>query len=99
MPKTETVYARLILRTHSDRFELNEIEREIHPRLFEVLRDDYYQRQLTEQLIRVHKEELAAWLRYKDNPTAANRPTLDHRAVGKFQILDQKVDLVDILFY
>ena len=98
MTKTpDLVFARLELRAVSDYFVLKETSREINARLFEVLNDEFYQRTLTRTLEKLHPEIFTDWVAYKKsvrNPTP--KPI---RAMGKFSVLDQKVDLVDIRFY
>jgi hypothetical protein len=97
MPKIETIYARLSLKSYDDTFTLNERPSEINERLYDVLSDDFYLKKLTDTVAKAHPSELAAWTKYREERTSP-RPS-DLNAVAKFTVWDQKVDLIDIAFY
>ena len=97
MPKIETIYARLVLKSYNDHFVLNERPSEINERLYDVLSDDFYLKKLTDTVAKAHPEELAPWTKYKDEYKSPHPK--DIRAVAKFTVWNQKVDLIDIAFY
>ena len=97
MTKPEILFARLELSPIRDHFTLQETPSQIHERLYEVLKDEFYARTLTRTLEKLHPEIFADWVSYKAKPRSPMPQTI--RAMGKFAVLDQKVDLVDIRFY
>ena len=97
MPKPEVVFARLELRPYADHFDIKEHVHEINERIYEVLKDEFYSRTLTQTLAKLHPEIFAEWSDYQSNRTRTMPEAI--RAIGKFTVLDQKVDLVDIRFY
>jgi hypothetical protein len=52
MPKTETIYARLNVRSYQDLLQLDETRNELNARLYEVLNDDFYMKKLTETVVK-----------------------------------------------
>lgn len=97
MPKTEIVYARLEFTNLREHVSLNEVRAEINERLYEVLKDDYYLRSLTQQLMKQHPKTLESWIEYRKNFTPTRGFHI--KAIGKFEVTGQKVTLLDIKFY
>lgn len=98
MPKTKTntVYARLELASHDPAFTLTDSRYEINERLYEVLNEPFYAEAFTQELVRLHPEIFAAWVEWRESYTGPRPNKI--QAVGKFEVSDQKVELIDIRF-
>lgn len=98
MPQnTETVFARVMLRNYDDVFVLDERRGDINERLLEVMSDDFYMKILTDLVKQYQPDDIATWLNYKMNYSSPRPDTI--RAIAKFTVQDQKVDLVEIRFH
>lgn len=97
MPKTETVFARFSLASYDDHFKLEEHRSEINQRLYDVMTDNFYLQKLTALVEQFQPEDIAPWLARKKDYKAPNFEEI--RAIAKFQVTDQKVDLVEIRFH
>lgn len=96
MATTQIVYARMELKSYSKSFELIDRKYEINERLFEVLSEEFYTEPLTKRLIELHPEIFADYVSYRKNYEPKDVATI--QAVGKFEVTDQKVELIDIRF-
>lgn len=98
MPQNiETVYARLMLRSYDDAFQLEERKDDVHERLFEVMNDPYYMEVLTNLVKQYQPADIEPWLIYRKERSFPLPETI--RAIAKFTVQDQKVDLVEIRFH
>lgn len=96
MPKTATVYARLELASHDPAFSLKDTRYEINERLYEVLNEPFYAEAFTKELVRLHPEIFKDWVAWRESYMGPRPDTI--QAVGKFEVSDQKVELIDIRF-
>lgn len=100
MSKTEIVYARLELQGHDKHLRLIDRKHEINERLHEVLNDEFYLKNLTQALADVHSDIFDVWARYQKHDGSLSLHEVPQiSAVGKFEVQDQKVTLLDVRFY
>lgn len=97
MSKPRIVYARMKLESFDKHLTLSEFKYEINRRLYEVLNDEFYTTQLTENLAKLHPAVFDAWSEYW-NDALSERPK-PIQLVGKFEVFNQKVQLLDVRFY